>query len=222
MSIYLRHVRLDRKCVRQEKKSRHLFSTSRLLDDAENHRSHWVIGTGDFSRTPVAYSWIANSTGKYGARLVVPYGLMLAYDGQTVWGVLRGGKSSTGYKLFADPHRPFTAGEEPLPDFRKLDKTNERKSKWSVQLPMRPRAILRAGRLLWVGGMATGPDASDPHATFEGRTGGLLHAMSAADGSKAAELKLPSPPIWDGLAAANGRLYVATMDGRVLCMGKKP
>lgn len=28
---------------------------SSWLDGAENHRSHWVFGTGDFSRLPVAY-----------------------------------------------------------------------------------------------------------------------------------------------------------------------
>ena len=44
-----------------------------------------------------------------------------------------------------------------------------------------------------------------------------MWAVSAADGKKLAEQKLDSPPVFDGLIAAGGRLYLATTDGRVLC-----
>ena len=30
-----------------------------------------------------------------------------------------------------------------------------------------------------------------------------------------------SPPVWDGMAVAQGRLYVASVDGKVTCYGKK-
>jgi hypothetical protein len=46
----------------------------------------------------------------------------------------------------------------------------------------------------------------------------MLWAVSAASGERVQELKLRSMPVWDGMAAAGGRLYVATVDGRVLCM----
>jgi hypothetical protein len=76
-----------------------------------------VLGTGDFRRVPVAYSWIANSRGgRNGTHLAVPYGLMLAFDDDTVWGVRRG----KSYTLFAEDHEPFSATEKSLPDFRKL------------------------------------------------------------------------------------------------------
>ncbi|MHC4166263.1 MAG: outer membrane protein assembly factor BamB family protein, partial [Planctomycetota bacterium] len=89
-SIFMRHLRFDRQCVRQPELSRHLFSTSTLLDDAENHRSHWVLGTGDFSRIGVAYSWIANRRGgRKDVHLAVPYGIVLTFDDDTVWGVSR-------------------------------------------------------------------------------------------------------------------------------------
>ena len=54
---------------------------------------------------------------------------------------------------------------------------------------------------------------------FAGRRGALLYAVSAADGAKLAERKLASMPIFDGMAAARGRLYLSTTDGRVLCLG---
>ena len=218
-SIYMRHLRFDRKCVRQQKQSRHLFSTSGLLDDAEVHRSHWVLGTGDFSRMPVAYSWIAYNPDRYGWRLSVPYGLILTFDDETVWGVHR--TKSYGYRLFADENTPSSPDEPFLPDFRRASEENALNPTWSVDLPMRPRAMLRAGKGLFLGGMPCEIDEKDPFAAYEGRKGGLLWAVSPADGSKISECKLKAPPVWDGMAAANGRLYISTEDGGVLCFGPK-
>jgi outer membrane protein assembly factor BamB len=52
-----------------------------------------------------------------------------------------------------------------------------------------------------------------------GKKGRLL-AYAAADGKKLAERDLP-PPVWDGMAAANGCLYVSTANGKVLALGRK-
>ena len=40
-------------------------------------------------------------------------------------------------------------------------------------------------------------------------------------GEVSGEVKLVSPPVWDGMAVAQGRLYVASVDGKVRCFGKK-
>ena len=52
-----------------------------------------------------------------------------------------------------------------------------------------------------------------------GRQGGL-EARAAADGRQLATLAVPAVA-WDALAAAHGRLYLATRDGKVLCLGRK-
>ena len=49
---------------------------------------------------------------------------------------------------------------------------------------------------------------------------GVLTVVSPADGKRLGRVKLPSSPVWDGLAVANGRLYVAAADGSVICLGK--
>ena len=41
--------------------------------------------------------------------------------------------------------------------------------------------------------------------------------FSAGDGTKMAEHRLSSPPVWEGMAAARGRLYLTLMDGSVTC-----
>jgi hypothetical protein len=64
-------------------------------------------------------------------------------------------------------------------------------------------------------------DPDDPLAAFEGRKGGLLWTISAADGTKTAEYELGCPPVWDGMAAAAARLFVSLQDGRLCCFGQK-
>jgi hypothetical protein len=53
-------------------------------------------------------------------------------------------------------------------------------------------------------------------AAMAGEKGALLWAVSAEDGKKLAEYRLDSLPVFDGMAAADGHLYLATTDGSVL------
>ena len=46
----------------------------------------------------------------------------------------------------------------------------------------------------------------------------MLMAVSASDGAELARYELDSPPVFDGMAAANGRLYLSLENGRLLCM----
>ncbi|NQU23799.1 MAG: PQQ-binding-like beta-propeller repeat protein [Candidatus Nealsonbacteria bacterium] len=226
-SVYLRHLRFDgdlRPCPEQRP---HLFSTSDLLDGAEIHRSHWALGTGDFSRTPVAYSWIAYQPNKRGGtRLSVPYGLMLAMNEDRVWGVRRNHlvrpvvKQTGPYVLFGATRPDPAEQDNSQPDFR----AGGVQLAWTAPLPLRPRAMIHAGDRLLVGGMSDRFDAKDPsaadNATFAGRGEGLLLVASSADGKTLAVKKLDAPPVWDGMAAAAGRLYVVDRRGRVVCLGR--
>jgi outer membrane protein assembly factor BamB len=47
---------------------------------------------------------------------------------------------------------------------------------------------------------------------------GTLLALAVSDGKPRGRHKLPAQPIWDGLAAAYERLYVATADGSLICV----
>jgi hypothetical protein len=55
---------------------------------------------------------------------------------------------------------------------------------------------------------------SDLH---KGKEGGRMWAVSAKNGKKLKEFKLDSLPVWDGMAASKGQLYMSTMDGEILC-----
>jgi hypothetical protein len=54
-------------------------------------------------------------------------------------------------------------------------------------------------------------------AAMAGEKGALLWAVSAEDGEKLAEYRLDSLPVFDGMSATGGRLFLATTDGKVQC-----
>jgi hypothetical protein len=90
---------------------------------------------------------------------------------------------------------------------------------WTQQLPVLARAMVKAGDRLYLAGPPDPLSADDPHAALAGQAGGRLVTLSAADGAVQGEHKLPSPPVFDGVAAAAGRLYLSAMDGSVVCLG---
>ena len=54
-------------------------------------------------------------------------------------------------------------------------------------------------------------------AAVNGEGGGMLRTLSAGNGKKLSEIKLNSLPVFDGLIAANGKLFMSTLDGQVVC-----
>jgi len=59
---------------------------------------------------------------------------------------------------------------------------------------------------------------AEQDAAWLGKRGAVLWAVSAPGGERLAELRLDAVPVWDGMAAARGRLYLATTDGVVRCL----
>ena len=228
------------------KMGRHLLSTSGLLDDTWWNRTFWMYS----ERWPGFY--IANQAPKSGQILVFDDSTTYAVKCYTRRNchspMFFPGKE--GYLLFADdndnepclvgkdrkptpvqwlPYGTYSSSRGPTPVATPaVDKdkgvgfTRTRPPKWSAWVPVRTRAMVLAGDTLFVAGPLDVLDPSDPAAALEGRTAGVLWAVSAADGKKLAERKLDSPPVFDGMTAANGRVYVATRRGRLLCFGSKP
>jgi hypothetical protein len=54
-------------------------------------------------------------------------------------------------------------------------------------------------------------------AAFRGKEGIRLRALATADGKKLAELEIDAIPVFDGMAAAGGKIYLATKDGKLTC-----
>jgi outer membrane protein assembly factor BamB len=171
---------------------------------------------------------------------------LLAFDEDAVYGVrVYSGVSwncpiyeiGEGHLLFCRPlhespqERKTRLAKNPPPKKPKMPfPIPYRTFRWHHRVPMQIYAMVlssdggnagaAAGRL-FIAGPPDVPDPEDPLAALEGRKGGLLWAVSAADGKKLAEYNLDVPPIFDGMIAADGRLYLSTTDGQVICFGKK-
>ena len=120
----------------------------------------------------------------------------------------------------------FTSKAGPAPQFLV-------KHFWTKDVPLFVRAMVLAGETLFVAGppdvideqqvfrqidnLKVRQSLADQDAALDGKKGALLLAVSAADGKKLAQYNIDSPPVFDGMAGAGGRLYMATANGELLC-----
>ena len=223
--VYMRHMRFDKNGVEQEPKVPHLYSPAGFLDGSWWHRTYWIIGTGmgcGYGGWP--------RTGN-----IAPSGRLLVCDASSVYGFGRTpyathgshiGLGKTRYRLFAASRKSLSVSK---PASKAAEKKKGRRGRtpakptvkyhWSGQVPLVARAMVLAEQTLFLAGpLGEGVDAL---AALDGRQGALLYVVSAATGEKVAEYKLDSPPVFDGMTAATGRLYLSMKNGRVLCLGRK-
>ena len=117
-------------------------------------------------------------------------------------------------EAYSDKHRRGGRGVE-----KGIGYLRQHPAKWQKMIPLRIRAMVLAGDYLFAAGLPDVIDPEDPMAAFEGRKGAMLQVFSTTDGSLVKSHSLSSPPAFDGLSAAHGRLYLATLDGKVICFG---
>jgi outer membrane protein assembly factor BamB len=96
------------------------------------------------------------------------------------------------------------------------------KARWSVAIPVTGRAMAVARDVVYVAGnpayFPPDHDVKKYEAGYRGDLGGLLLCVSPTEGKTLSGVKLDAPPVWDGLAVANGRVYVSLRDGSVCCL----
>jgi hypothetical protein len=224
----------------QKGEDAHLFSPTGFLDDTMWHRTYWVFGRAWASGAGGYYQ--AGQNAPAGRIMVFDDTTIWGYGRR--WQYYRW---STPYvnHLFATskqaeivlmttPRKPDpakakkkgTLGQTPVTRFA---------YQWSDEMPVQVCAMVHAGRTLFVAGPPALIDEEeaarsldDPQVrakvaeqgeAYDGRKGAILSAVSAADGKGLASYRLASMPVFDGLAAAGGRLYLSTTDGKVLCLG---
>ncbi len=183
----------------------HVFATGGLRDDSWFNRTTWQVGGMKHAQLLVF-----NERSAYG---------LAAYAGTSRARAFEPG--AKGYRLFATVLQAPRAKKPAERGKRKKGKDGTGAGAWSIHVPVRGTAMALAGDTLFVAGAPDTVDPDDPLGALEGRKGMVLCAFAAADGKPVAELKLDSLPVWDGLAAAGGRLYLAVQSGRVICLAGK-
>jgi hypothetical protein len=196
----------------------HLFSSYGFLDDSWFHRSYWIYGSVCSHRHNYA------SAGKNR-----PAGRLLVCDSENVYGFGRQKK----YFNWTTPmeYRIFAESKQTL---QKAKGKGTSKPLWEADAPILASGLTVAQETLFAAGP---PDLLDETArgirrratpavrealreqaaALDGKRGGILLALSAADGRIKDRRELDSPPVFDGLIVANGRLYLALENGSVQC-----
>jgi len=88
---------------------------------------------------------------------------------------------------------------------------------WSSRISIRAQSLLVSDNCLYLAGTRDVVDEKDPWAHVEGRMGGVLAVYARADGKKLDEVPISSAPVFDGLSASNGNVFLVTRDGNIRC-----
>ncbi len=197
--LYIRHqaFNLDLTDGTPEK---HLLASSGMLESKRQHREYTLVKETFNNRK----TWTSVDKVDY------PTGDILVSDGIDYYAVF--GMPVNRHSFF-DPRR----GGYAL--FAKTRSADGWSKKWNTSIPLTGKAMTLAGDTVFVAGAPLVFELDDLAATYEGRLGGILWAASADKGSKLAKYTLDVLPVWDGIVAAYGRLFIVNQDGSVECWG---
>ncbi len=199
----------------------HLFVPNGFLDDNYWHRAFWVYGRG-----------VLGGPGYSATGYQAPCGKIMVLDNDNVYVFGR----RQDYWRWTTPteYRLFCVDRSlPRPDQKQRRGRAAFATRWSVEIPILARAMVKAGDTIFACGPADivnepqfqmrQPDKLEPlrkqAGLFAGSDGSVLWAASANDGAKIREKKLDVLPVFDGMIAAGGRLFMSTVDGKVVCLG---
>ena len=242
--VYMRSQRFDDDGIRQQievptlnvnaqrGEGPHLFSPSGFLDDVWWHRSYWLFGR----------VWKSGAGGYSQAGRVTPAGRPMVFNDTKIYGYGRKPRyyrwtTPMEYHLFATAKQPDivnTATDRQ----RRRGLAGGPKTRvvfdWTDDIPVLVRAMVLADKTIFIAGppdlvdeeqtlsfwnqAATQKQLARQAAAIAGSEGASLRAVSAVDGSLLAKHQLESVPVFDGMAATSDRLYMATTDGKVLCL----
>jgi len=210
----------------QNKEFAHLFTPTGFLDDTWWHRTYWVYGS----------RYIGGWAGYYHAGKSAPSGRILALGDDNVYGFGRKAKyyrwtTPIEHQLFAEPKHALTG--KPA----KGKRGGMRRPVWAKDIPFFARAMLLSDKHIIIAGPEDKVNEdtafrkmNDPETKaqlarqaemFAGTSGGVLWIVDRKTGEKISELKLDTIPVFDGFSAAQQRLYMSAVDGRLICFEGK-
>lgn len=232
--VFLRHMAFHHDLSGAEKEKNHLLTVSGFLDAAGHHRSYWTVAPGLIYDTRIGDHIDAD---------------LLVMDGPDVFGTRISASNrgpevfdprERGFKLFSVTHDPEGAAARREHQIAALTKKGKKLSRgaqkrlatlrksespfifnWDIGVPVNGKAMLKAGDRLFVAGTPGKFPEDDLYQAVEGKCGGVLIIFSTADGKPSKAYRLEAPPVWDGMAAANERLFMALKDNRIQCWGAR-
>lgn len=222
-------------------KSRHLIPNPGFLESIPQHRTFWTLDT------VTRYDIPTGLAGVHGDIMVVDGDRFIEVRGYTPSRQTPFDPRVSGYALYcgiAGEREPASAGagdgDAPRAKRNKAKmggKKNPAAKKarnlaqaaaatpskriWQSPIPLTGKAIAMSENVVLVAGTPVVFPKDDIAKAYEGKMGGLLWLADAETGKKLADYPLPAAPAWDSLAVANGSVYIALTDGRLLCLAGK-
>jgi hypothetical protein len=137
------------------------------------------------------------------------------------------------YRLFSVPRTLRGPEKKPTAGKKRRGRRGAFAIRWSVEIPILARAMVKAGDTVFACGpedivnelsvQMRPPDKLESlkkqAKLFTGSEGSMLFAVSAKTGETIAKTKLDVLPVFDGMIAAGGHLFMSTVDGKVVCLG---
>jgi outer membrane protein assembly factor BamB len=229
-NVFMKQERLDGSLQKGAKDAPHLFGVHGFLGEEWFVRSYWLLGTN------VRAGWGAWASGNE-----TTFGRIMTFDDESAYGYgrVRIASAATGHK--ADDYQLY--GVKKVQMITGLPKARRKKGQKdpppAVRRPSKPEPFWADEKSLIVRAMALTSDklvvAGPPDlrekkvgilaysneeeslASFKGEKGVMLRVVSTADGRTVSEQKLDAMPVFDGMSAARGRVFVSLKNGEVQC-----
>jgi outer membrane protein assembly factor BamB len=199
-----------------------LRNTTGLLEDLWAHREKWEWSLGTSSIAPRGKLIVFDNEEAFG---VESWYTFIKRD-QSMWPPSHTGhlhqKYSryqeedfpTGVRLFGQENRNREAGERPSAPGRLAANNHE----WNLPLEYQIRAMMLTEDRIFAAGWR---DSYQLDQDAPAEKDFFLLEISRENGEILSETTLAAPPVFDGMAAAEGRAYIALTNGTVLCFGEK-
>jgi len=157
-----------------------------FLDDAQFKRTHWNFAGG--------------------------YANLVSYDDEDLY----------AFRMFDSVQALtsevfFTPGTKGYTLQRYFRRDGKSEPGWQVRVPLRATAMLSTPKRIFLAGIPDKAPRSDPFAAFKGKFGAELYVFDlAAKGEQKQIVKLPAAPVFHGIAATPGRLFLTLEDGKTM------
>ncbi len=228
--IFMKQERFDASLQKGAKTIPHLFGVHGYLGEEWFVRSYWLLGTN------VRAGW-----GSWASGNETTFGRILCFDDSHAYGYGRvmiasaaTGHKADDYHLYGVKKVLMTTGL-PKPKRKKgqaaaantLPRPAKPKPFWADSQSLIVRAmVLTEDKLVVAGppdlrkkkeGILAYANQEEALATFKGKGPVLLRVLSAADGQMLSEHRLAALPVFDGISAARGRIFMALQNGQLQC-----
>jgi hypothetical protein len=238
---------MDREFEIKDGYETHLFSSMGFLDDTWWERAYWLYGKHFYSG---CYLWPFADLLAPGGRMLTfddsnVYGYKESHS--KVKARLQEAEPEEAI-TFSAARLPAVMTEKEVRE--SVPKNKQRTAyrsvrrysyNWEGEVPIMARAMVLTDEYLFSAGPevfdnkkvadyfftnrtddADLPDhVEDALDSYQGRKGAMLAVTDKTDGKVLSEYKLDSAPVFDGMIAADKRLFISMTDGSIVCLGGK-